>query len=112
MVRGVSTRACPSARAASTTRLDPKRTRPEWGHGSWHGELAETRDSIDLATVDPADPTMVHVQQVCRATSGERSGVGVFEQLVIGSHAPSGFRGLALPIDESSSALETNNNAR
>ena len=67
---------------------------PEWGHGSWHGELAETRDSIDLASVDPADPTMVHIQQVCRATSGERSGVGVFEQLVIGPHAPSGFSGL------------------
>ena len=67
---------------------------PEWGHGSWHGELAETRDSIDLASVDPTDPTMVHIQQVCRATSRERSGVGVFEQLVIGPHVPSGFSGL------------------
>ena len=47
-----------------------------------------------LASVDPADPTMVHIQQVCRATSGERSGVGVFEQLVIGPHVPSGFSGL------------------
>jgi len=47
-----------------------------------------------LADVDPADPTMVHVQQVCRASTGDRSGVGVFEQLVIGPHAPSGFMGL------------------
>jgi len=67
---------------------------PEWGHGSWHGEAAETRDAIVLADVDPADPTMVHVQHVCRASTGDRSGAGVFEQLVIGPHAPSGFSGL------------------
>ena len=64
---------------------------PEWDHGSWHGELDETRDAIMLAEVNPLDPSMIHVQQLCRARSGDRVGVGVLEQLVLGPHAPSGF---------------------
>ncbi|MGA1346238.1 MAG: hypothetical protein ACO35E_09760 [Ilumatobacteraceae bacterium] len=64
---------------------------PEWDHGSWHGDLAETRDEIVLGDVDPLDPTMIHVQQVCRVAAGDRVGVAVLEQLVIGPHAPSGF---------------------
>ena len=64
---------------------------PEWDHGSWHGDLDETRDAIVLSEVNPLDPTMVHVQQLCRATAGHRVGVGVLEQLVLGPHAPSGF---------------------
>jgi hypothetical protein len=34
------------------------------------------------------------VQQVVTATWGEREGIGVFEQLVLGPHAPSGFTDL------------------
>jgi hypothetical protein len=64
---------------------------PEWDHGSWHGDLAETRDEIVLGDVDPLDPTMIHVQQVCRVAAGDCVGVAVLEQLVIGPHAPSGF---------------------
>lgn len=67
---------------------------PEWDHGSWHGELAESRDVIELDAVDPLEPTMLHVQQLCRAVAGDRVGVGVLEQLVIGPHAPSGFSGV------------------
>jgi hypothetical protein len=67
---------------------------PEWGHGSWHDEIAETRDSITLAAVDPLHPTMVHVQQLCRVSAGDRSGLAVVEQLVVGPHSPSGFSGL------------------
>jgi hypothetical protein len=64
---------------------------PDWDHGSWHGELAEVRDEIVLDQVNPLDTTMVHVQQVCRARSNDRVGVGVLEQLVLGPHAPSGL---------------------
>ena len=67
---------------------------PEWGHGDWRGELDETRDSIVLAEVNPLDPTMVHVQQLCRVTAGDRLGWGVLEQLVLGPHVPSGLTGL------------------
>jgi hypothetical protein len=67
---------------------------PQWGHGDWHGELDEARDEIALADVNPLDPTMVHVQQLCRVTSGDTAGWGVLEQLVLGPHAPSGFTGV------------------
>ncbi|MCZ7525120.1 MAG: hypothetical protein M5U14_01225 [Acidimicrobiia bacterium] len=65
---------------------------PEWGHGHWKGDEALHTERFRLDDVNPLDPFYVHVQQVCRATMGERSGVGVFEQLVIGPHGPSGFR--------------------
>lgn len=67
---------------------------PEWDHGSWHGDLDERRDAIVLAEVNPLDPTMIHVQQLCRARSGDRVGIGVLEQLVLGPHAPSGLTGV------------------
>jgi hypothetical protein len=67
---------------------------PEWGHGMWKGELAVGGDVWTLADLDPLDPRHLHVQQVCRARMDGREGVGVLEQLVIGPHAPSGFRSL------------------
>jgi hypothetical protein len=36
-------------------------------------------------------PHNIHVQQVVRATDGEKSGIGVLEQVCIGPYAPSGF---------------------
>jgi hypothetical protein len=55
-----------------------------------------------VAELDTLDPTCIHVQQVMRATWGERTGLGVLEQLAIGPHAPSGFRGLfdGAPMDQ------------
>lgn len=67
-------------------------THREWWHGAWRGELDETRDAIEMASVDPLDPTMIHVQQVCRLQCGGESGVGILESLAIGPHEPSGFR--------------------
>lgn len=67
-------------------------THREWWHGAWRGEFDEARDSIELASVDPLDPTMIHVQQVCRLRCGEEVGVGILESLAIGPHVPSGFR--------------------
>ncbi len=70
---------------------------PEWGHGQYKGELAAGYDSYDLAGVNENDPRFLHVQAFVTARlSGpgglERVGAGVLEQLVLGPHAPSGFK--------------------
>lgn len=67
---------------------------PEWGHGLWKGPEAVAAESWTLADCAPLDPRHLHVQTLCRARRGERTGIGVLEQLVIGPHAPSGFTGL------------------
>lgn len=67
-------------------------THRDWWHGAWRGELDETRDSIDSAIVNPLDPTMIHVQQVCQLRCGDEVGIGILESLAIGPHEPSGFR--------------------
>jgi hypothetical protein len=70
---------------------------PEWGHGMWKGDLAVTGDGWTLAECDPLDPRHLHVQQVCRARLGTRTGVGILEQVVLGPHAPSGFESILDP---------------
>jgi hypothetical protein len=67
---------------------------PTWGRGRWHDELAAGSEEQQITEPDTLDPTCIHVQQVVRATWGERTGLGVLEQLAIGPHAPSGFRDL------------------
>ncbi len=60
---------------------------PGVGSRCWVGNDESTRDQLVLADVNPLDPLMVHVQALSRrATWGERSGVGIVEQLVIGPH--------------------------
>lgn len=74
---------------------------PEWGHGVWKGENAVGGESWTLSELPPLAPQHLHVQALCRArlSTGTRTreGVGVLEQLVIGPHAPSGFKGLLDP---------------
>jgi hypothetical protein len=70
---------------------------PEWGHGMWKGPEAIDGQAWTVAELDPMDPRHLHVQQVCRARMGERSGIGVLEQMVIGPHAPSGFTSILDP---------------
>jgi hypothetical protein len=65
---------------------------PTWAHGRWHDELVVAGEESKTADLDILAPDCVHVQQVVRATWGERTGLGVFEQLVFGPHAPSGFK--------------------
>ena len=67
---------------------------PTWAHGLWHDELAVGGEESDVNDLDRLAPDTVHLQQVMRATWGERSGLGVLEQLVFGPHAPSGFRSM------------------
>jgi hypothetical protein len=70
---------------------------PEWGHGQWKGPDALDAQVWTLAELDPMDPRHLHVQQLVRARMGERTGLGVLEQLVIGPHAPSGFQSILDP---------------
>jgi len=69
---------------------------PEWGHGHYKGENALGYDSYELAQVNENDPRFQHVQAFVTAKlegpGTERAGTGVLEQLVIGPHAPSGFK--------------------
>ena len=67
---------------------------PYWGHGSNHGELETGRESIVLGDFEPLDWSSIHVQNVVRATMGDRTGIGVLEQIAIGPHKPSGLTGL------------------
>ena len=71
-------------------------THPVWGHGQNQGELKIEREDFVQAQLDRRLPHHLHVQALSRVTytDGEgRShvGRGVFEQLAIGPHAPSGF---------------------
>jgi len=67
---------------------------PMWGHGMYVGDDVVGGESWNLSEVDPTVPQHLHIQAVCEARSGSRSGIGILEQLVIGPHAPSGFREL------------------
>jgi hypothetical protein len=71
---------------------------PKWSHGLAHGALTVEREDLRLSEVDPRQPHHLHVQALCKVTyrdpgGTEAVGRGVFEQLVLGPHAPSGFTG-------------------
>jgi hypothetical protein len=67
---------------------------PKWRQGNWHGELVTGHESFDPAELDLLQPENVHVQQVVKASDGERTGLGVLEQIVIGPYAPAGFEAI------------------
>lgn len=71
-------------------------THPEWGHGQYKGETALGYDEYETAGVNENDPRFLHVQAISRAKltgpNMTREGMGILEQLVIGPHAPSGFK--------------------
>lgn len=56
--------------------------------GTWHGELDVGGEVYDPETLDLAEPVNVHVQQVVRASDGDREGIGVLEQQIQGPYAP------------------------
>ena len=66
---------------------------PEFGHGSYHGELATGYDEYLVKDVTPDN---LHIQAMCDAIftseTGESKGQGVLEQLIFGPHQPSGFK--------------------
>jgi hypothetical protein len=70
---------------------------PEWGHGMWKGELAVGGESWKVDDLDPMAFENQHLQQVVRATCGDTTGIGVFEQICFGPHARYGFEDLLDP---------------
>jgi len=72
-------------------------THPEWGHGHFKGENALGYDEYETASVNENDPRFLHVQAISsvklEGPNGlKQDGMGVLEQLIIGPHAPSGFK--------------------
>lgn len=74
---------------------------PEWGHGMWKGEEVITSEHWKVADLDRLEPKHQHVQQVVRATDGERIGYGVLEQLIVGDYEPYGLVGPVDPPNQS-----------
>ena len=72
-------------------------THPYWGHGMWKGELAIDGESWREEDLDLMAFDNQHIQQVIRARSGDRVGVGVLEQLAFGPHHRYGFTELLDP---------------
>ncbi|PKQ09938.1 MAG: hypothetical protein CVT73_00115 [Alphaproteobacteria bacterium HGW-Alphaproteobacteria-12] len=75
---------------------------PEWGHGAHNGDNALGYEEIKLADVTGFAPPHLHIQAFCDARmtlpdGSQREGVGVLEQLVVGPHAPSGFKDILDP---------------
>lgn len=68
-------------------------THPQFGHGHAHGELAINGETLDLAEINPEDPSMVHIQTLSRVHSNLGEGIGVLEQLVFGDHVPTQLSG-------------------
>lgn len=64
---------------------------PRWAQGTWQGELATGHEAFDPDDIDLLAPEHIHVQQVVKASDGNRTGIGVLEQIVIGPYAPAGF---------------------
>ncbi len=67
---------------------------PTWGHGRWHDELVVAGEAVRTDAIDDTELHHLHVQQVMRATWGDRVGLGVLEQIVIGPHHARGLTGL------------------
>lgn len=66
---------------------------PEWNHGRWKGELEMASEHWNLTDVDETAYENQHVQHVVRATMGDRTGIGVLEQNIMGPHQPTGLTG-------------------
>ena len=69
-------------------------THPTWGHGRWHDELVVGGEALKTDEIDDTDFHHLHVQQVMQATWGDRVGLGVLEQIVIGPHHARGLTGV------------------
>ncbi|MEO0981134.1 MAG: hypothetical protein AAFX03_00610 [Pseudomonadota bacterium] len=71
---------------------------PERRHGAYHGEqVSIAREEYEPDALPWQDPANLHIQAIVKARhagpNGESSdGVGAFEQLFLGPHAPSGFK--------------------
>lgn len=72
-------------------------THPTWTHGTHHGPLKVEREDIDLASIDPLAMENIHIQMISRAKTPEETGIGIFEQLILGPYEPMGLKGATDP---------------
>ncbi|MHB8511633.1 MAG: Rossmann-fold NAD(P)-binding domain-containing protein [Actinomycetota bacterium] len=63
----------------------------EWGHGIYHGESVEGYEECKIDELDPLIMPNIHVEQLVKVKRGQKTGVGVLEQLILGPHAPTGL---------------------
>jgi hypothetical protein len=75
---------------------------PQWAHGHYKGPDALGYDAYELAKVKENEFPFIHVQafstvRLFGPDDFMRPGAGVLEQLIIGPHAPSGFKELLDP---------------
>jgi hypothetical protein len=71
---------------------------PQWGHGTWRGEMAVGGERIALPVDTPTSREHLHVQTLCKAdyidtTGRTATGTGILEQLCFGPHR-SGLSGI------------------
>jgi hypothetical protein len=57
-----------------------------WGHGFYKGEEVITSEHWNINDIDLSAFEFQHVQQVVRATDGEKKGCGILEQAIFGPH--------------------------
>ena len=67
---------------------------PVFTHGRWHGEPKVAGEEHPVGELDTVALDCIHVPQVMRARWGDRSGLGVLEQLAVGPHQVRGLTGL------------------
>jgi hypothetical protein len=72
---------------------------PNWGHGKFVAPLAVEREDFVVSEADPADPTLMHLQSLCRVRAEQEGrpaedAAGLFESLVFGPYSPYGFTSL------------------
>ena len=77
-------------------------THPAWGHGLDHGpELAVAHDNLAETGRDWGNPLAMHIQALVDAELADGDevlrGMGVLEQLFVGSHGPTGLAGFMDP---------------
>lgn len=70
---------------------------PTWGHGVYKGAEEYTSEHFNVNEIDKNSYVYAHVQNVVRATMGERVGHGVLEQMLFGPHHRYGLQGFTDP---------------
>jgi hypothetical protein len=67
---------------------------PRWGHGVWQGERAVEGEHWKESDLQPGNPFHQHLHNLVWARVGEKRGVGLLEQILLGPHERYGFSGL------------------
>ena len=66
--------------------------------GFYKGKEAWGLESWNINEIDINAPQFMHMQQVVRATCGDKVGVGALEQYIVGPHTRYGMKGFLDPL--------------